>query len=97
MSKAIHAELKGTGVTVNTLCPGSIRTEFAFKAGMEDTLLFKFFVMEPKTVAAIGYRAMCKGRASVIAGMYNKLLVLMSKIIPSAILNPLTKKMLTKA
>ncbi len=97
MSKGIHAELKGTGVAVTTLCPGSTKTAFALKAGMEGTLLFKLFVMEPETVAAIGYRAMRKGRTSVIAGVYNKLLVLTSRITPAAILNPLTQKMLTKA
>ncbi len=97
LSKGIHAELKGTGVVVTTLCPGSTKTAFASKAGMESTLLFKLFVMEPEVVADIGYRAMCNGRSSVIAGLYNKLLVFASKIAPPAILNPLTKKMLTKS
>ena len=32
VSKGINAELKGTGVTITTLCPGSAKTEFAAKA-----------------------------------------------------------------
>lgn len=95
LSKAIHTELKGTGVTVTTLCPGSTKTAFAAKAGMEDTLLFKLFVMQPERVAEIGYSSMMKGRATVTAGIYNKLLVLASKITPASILNPLTRKMLS--
>lgn len=97
MSKGINAELKGTGVVVTTLCPGSTKTAFALKAGMEGTLLFKLFVMEPEVVVDIGYRAMLKGRTSVIVGLYNKILVFTSKITPPSILNPLTQKMLTKS
>lgn len=94
VSKGIGAELKGTGVTITTLCPGSTTTEFAKKAGMEDTLLFKIFVMKPETVANIGYKAMMKRKVFVISGIYNKLLVLSSYMLPSAFINYLTKKML---
>jgi len=96
MSKAVNAELRRTGVTVTTLCPGATKTSFASKAGVEHTMLFKTFVMNPETVAAIGYRAMIKGRASVLAGLYNKLLVSVSKITPQFILNPLIEGMLQK-
>ena len=94
VSKGINAELNGTGVSVTTLCPGATNTEFSRKAGIDKSLLFSLFVMKPDTVANIGYKALMKGKTSVIAGMYNKLLVFSSKIIPSFIMNPLTKKML---
>jgi len=95
VSKAIAAELRGSGVSVTTLCPGATETELAQKAGIEHTLLFKFFVMNPAQVAEIGYRATMRGKPTVIAGVYNKLLVVSSKITPSPILNAVTKKMLT--
>ena len=94
VSKGIGAELKGTGVTITTLCPGATNTEFAHKAGMEKTLLFRIFVMESKRVANIGYKALMRGKTYVIAGFYNKLLVLSSKLLPAFILNPVTKIML---
>lgn len=94
VSKAINAELKGTGVTITTLCPGSTNTEFAKKAGMEGTLLFKLFVMRPDIVAAIGYKALVNGKAVVIAGIYNKILVLSSYLLPNSLMSYLTKKML---
>ncbi len=97
VSKGINAELRKTGVAVTTLCPGATDTSFASKAGMENTRLFKSFVMNPAVVASVGYRAMMKGRSSVIAGLYNKLMVVVSKITPQAIINPITQKMLTKA
>ena len=95
-SKAIRAELKGTGVTVTTLCPGATDTNFAEKAGMKETLLFRLFVMKPKKVAHAGYKSMMKGKASHIPGLYNKLMVISSKIFPAAFIDYLTMIMLTK-
>jgi short-subunit dehydrogenase len=94
VSKAIASELKGTGVTVTTLCPGATHTEFARKAGMEHTLLFRLFVMKPEKVANIGFRALMRGKTYIVAGAYNKLIVLSSKLLPAFILNPATKMML---
>jgi short-subunit dehydrogenase len=95
VSKAINDELKGTGVNITTLCPGATETEFAAKAGLEKTPLFKRNVMKPETVAEIGYKALMKEKASVIAGFNNKCLVLISKCLSSSITAPMTKKMLT--
>lgn len=92
VSKGINAELKNTGVSITTLCPGATETEFAQKAGMEETLLFKIFVMKPEKVAAIGYKALMKRRTSVIAGGYNKLLVASSYLLPERFICFLSKK-----
>ena len=94
VSKAINAELSGSGVSVTTLCPGATNTGFAEKADLEGTLLFKLFVMEPSRVAEIGYKALMKRRTTVIAGMYNKMLVLSSKIVPPPLLNSVSMRML---
>lgn len=96
LSKGIGAEFNHSGVTVTTICPGATRTAFASKAGMEHTLLFQLFVMEPEKVADIGYRAMLKGKRKVIAGLYNKLVVLSSYILPEKLVNYIGKKMLIK-
>jgi len=95
VSKGINAELKGTGVSITTLCPGSTKTEFARKAGLENTMLFSRFVLDPAVVADIGYKALVRGKASVIAGAYSKMQVLSSRLLPSSIVNRVTKKMLT--
>lgn len=95
-SNAIRAELRGTGVSVSTLCPGATSTEFAKKANMEKTLLFHFFVMKPHKVAQIGYRGLMNGRKVIITGAYNKMLVLSMFITPSAILNRLSMKLLQR-
>ena len=94
MSKGLNAELKGTGASITVLCQGSTKIEFAHKAGMENTLLFKLFVMKPETGAHIGYSALIKIKGAVTPGLYNKLLVLSSKILPASIVSYSTKLML---
>ena len=39
--RAIGHELRGTGVTITTLCPGPTTSEFAEVANMQDAALFK--------------------------------------------------------
>ena len=94
LSKGINAELKGTGVSVTTLCPGPTNTEFALKAGILNTQLFQSNVMEPEAVADIGYKAMMQRKTAVIAGSYNKMQVMLSKLLPASIIDPLAMKML---
>lgn len=90
-SNALHSELSGTGVTVTTLCPGATQTEFAKKSEIEDTILFRVFVMNPKKVALVGYKAMMKGRRLVVVGVVNKIQVLMAKILPVKVMAGITK------
>ena len=81
----ISNDLKGTGITITTLCPGATRTEFSTKAGMDDTLVFKFMVMKASEVAKIGYKAMQKGKLSVVAGLYNKIMVFSIRFLPRSL------------
>lgn len=89
-SNALCGELAKTGVKVTTLCPGATRTEFAQKANIQNSLLFKFAVMKPEKVVKIVYPKLMKGKRLVIAGAYNKAMVLCSKILPVRLLNKIT-------
>lgn len=93
-SNALCGELKKTGVKVTTLCPGATKTEFATKAKIEDTMLFRLAVMKPEKVVEIAYPKLLKGKRLVVPGMYNKFLVLFSKIIPVSITNRMTMFMM---
>ncbi len=82
-SEAIGNELRGTGVTVTALCPGPTRTGFAEAAGMGETNLFRGpAVMGVERVALAGYRGMMRGKAVVIPGVLNRLLVLAIRLSP---------------
>jgi len=95
-SKALRAELKGTGITATTICPGSTQTNFAEKAGIQETLLFKKNLMMPDKVADAGYDSMMKGKSMHIPGIYTKFLIFLSRIMPAAITDSLAIKMLTR-
>ena len=82
-SQAIANELKGTGVTVTALCPGPTRTGFATAAGVTNTNLFNApGVMEAAPVAEAGYHGCMRGKAVVIPGLLNKVLVWLIGISP---------------
>jgi hypothetical protein len=86
--EAIAFELRGTGVSVTTLCPGPTATQFADAAEMNRTMLFMsplIKVMSSAEVARIGYRGLKAGRRVVITGAGNKLTAISSKLSPHAV------------
>jgi len=84
-SAAIANELKGTGVTVTALCPGTTRTGFQEATAMysgckeNDSSLFTASINK---VVNCGYRAMLKGRVRCIPGIRNKILYGLCCIVP---------------
>jgi uncharacterized protein len=82
---ALRTELRGTDVTVSCLMPGPTDTEFFVRANMETSKVANDskLMMQPEDVAKIGFHAMLKGEADVVAGLRNKLQVAMSKVMPS--------------
>ncbi|MEW5814956.1 MAG: SDR family oxidoreductase [Spirochaetota bacterium] len=95
-SEALHEELRGTGITVTALCPGATETEFAQRANMSDTRLFKGMTMSAESVAKIGLKAAMKGKRSVVAGFLNRLLVLSIRFLPKGTLLRTTRLLLSK-
>lgn len=82
-SYALAMELKGTGVTVTTLCPGTTRTEFFARANIH--MKRPFPLMDPRAVAQAGYRGLMHGKRVVIPGPINKLMAWFSPCLPSAL------------
>ena len=82
-SEALWDELNGSGVTVTCLCPGPTRTEFADRAGMNETNLFQGGnVMAVEPVCDAAFNATMKGKRLVIPGFWNKLLVFAVRFAP---------------
>jgi short-subunit dehydrogenase len=83
-SLALRNELKDTGVTVSCLMPGVTDTHFFARANMLDTKVGQQDdKADPAEVAKIGYDAMMKGEADVIAGWKNKMQVALSRVTPA--------------
>ena len=82
-SEAVGVELRGTGVTVTTLCPGPTKTEFAEVARMEGSRLFTMGgVMGAAEVARAGYEGMMAGRGTVIPGARNRIVACATRLVP---------------
>lgn len=82
-SEALANELRGTGITVTTLCPGPTTSEFQKRAQMEESKLVKGKkIMSSEEVAKIGYEGMKKGKTIVIPGFKNKVLTFLNRLVP---------------
>lgn len=95
-TRAIRAEVRGTGVQVSTLCPGATKTEFAKKADMEGTLLFRYGVMGASEVARTAFKGVRSGKEIIIPGCHNRLLVRSAPFTPSCVLSRITTLLLAK-
>lgn len=90
---ALRAELRGTGVSATTLCPGPVHTGFGEQAGFPDAeaekLLPKPLWVSAREVARIGVEGMAAGKAVVIPGRLNRVAAAMSYLTPRRLLLPL--------
>jgi short-subunit dehydrogenase len=91
---ALRNELKDTDVTVTCLMPGPTDTEFFERADLLDT---RVGADDPKAdpgeVARVGFAAMQKGEAGVVAGISNKLRVALAHVVPDSMLAEQHRKM----
>ncbi len=75
-SRAVRAELRGTGVTLTVLCPGPVQTEFAESAGFtkeeSENSLPKFMWLPAAEVARVAIEGLEQGKGVVIPGFANK-------------------------
>jgi short-subunit dehydrogenase len=91
-SCALAEELRGSGVTVTALCPGSTETDFHRRAGMERAVK-RMPRMEARTVAEIAYRAMKDGDRVVIPGVLNKITAAMAKRMPERLTSSVVRRL----
>jgi uncharacterized protein len=85
-SEALTRELKGSGITVTTLCPGPTESGFAAAAGLGKTLMHRMISpATSKQVAVAGYKAMLKGKAIEIPGFINKMSSLTPNFTPRSL------------
>lgn len=82
LSEALYIELKESGVTITTVCPGATASEFASRAGMTDTRLFRMGRLSTRKVARAAYAALWKKKRLVIPGFWNRAGVLGTRFVP---------------
>ena len=94
LGEALTYELRGTGVSVTTLCPGATATNFFRAAGANEIALQP--TMSASQVARIGYRALRSGRRVVIAGVLNRILALGGRYAPHSLTLPATAALMSR-
>jgi short-subunit dehydrogenase len=85
--EAIAYELRHSGVTVTTVCPGATATEFSRVAGTENIALYHDVTnptMSSAEVARIAYQGTKSGRRVVITGFINRILAAAGRLSPHA-------------
>ncbi len=93
LTEALHDEVKEFGIRVSCLCPGPVKTSFQEKAGIKKSENAKKYLMRASKVAEDAYVEFSKGKAIIIPGYKNKLLVLGNKLIPRS----LSRKIILKS
>ena len=95
-TQALGAELKGTGVTATTLCPGPVETGFAEAAGLGDEeagdALPRIMWVPAARVARAAVEGLAAGRSVVIPGVANRALARVSHHAPRALVLPVLAK-----
>jgi short-subunit dehydrogenase len=91
-TEAIANELHRTGVTVTCFCPGATHTDFAKRAGIENSRLFKQVgAMSAEKVALDGYRAVMEGRGLAISGIHNWAVAQSTRFAPRKIVTAVSR------
>jgi short-subunit dehydrogenase len=94
-SDALHEELRGTGVTVTSVCPGPVRTEFGASGGFggaDDRIPDRFW-LEADKVAAEAVKAIENGDRVSVPGTRNQIAALYGQHMPRFLLLPLVRRL----
>jgi short-subunit dehydrogenase len=92
---ALRNEIKDAkGVTVTTLMPGPVETEFFDRADMLDTSVgASESKSDPADVARDGWDALMTGQAHIVSGWKNKIQAAVAHVMPASILAEQHRKM----
>jgi len=93
-TEAVSAELAGTGVSVTSLCPGPVDTEFGEVAGVGDleSQLPGFLSQSAAEVARAGIEAMAAGKRSVFPGLGPRAAAFGGRFAPRSALLPIAAR-----
>ena len=92
-TRALHSEMKGSGVSVSCLIPGATATSLYDTDHINLPLLIRLGIMKrPEDVARAGVLALFRGKAESVPGMINKLILLFITLIPHALVRYIYKR-----
>lgn len=90
---ALHHEVRGSGVTITSLCPGPVITGFQARAGMRAmTRGLLSNTMTAEDAASAGWIGFKAGKRCVVPGVVNVLSTLAGRMLPRAIVLPIAAR-----
>lgn len=96
-SRALHYELKDSGVTVTVACPGGIATNlFGLPENLKRLALSLGAIDSPQRFARKAVKKMLKGKKQYINGPVNRLAIFLVGITPTPVRMLVKRKMLDK-
>ena len=84
-SRGLANELRDSDVSVTALCPGPMHTNFQAHNNFSHTRLYRLFNNNLHKTARAGYKAMQKGKMTIVPGLINKLLAFSGELPPRRI------------
>jgi uncharacterized protein len=99
LGESTHAELKGTGVSVTTVCPGPVRTEFMDVADMSgaEAATPGFVWTTAEDVAEQAVKGAERGKRVVVPGMLSRATAIAGQHSPRFLALPLAKEVWRRA
>ncbi|CAN5122504.1 SDR family NAD(P)-dependent oxidoreductase [soil metagenome] len=97
-SDALAAEVRNTGVTITSLCPGPVDTGFQARAGMKDArTMTASSPPNARAIAQEGWDGFKDGRRTVIPGVKNKIMAYGLRGAPRHIILPFISRAMARA
>lgn len=95
-TESLAEENKGRNVKISAVCPGTTETGFGERAHLDRSILFDYSpLMNPETVAEIGFQGYMRGQVIVITGNTNKVLPFMLRFTPRWLVRVIAAKLLS--
>jgi hypothetical protein len=79
---ALSDECRGTGVQLQSLCPGPVQTEFGSIAGIDDERFPAFTLISPEKVVSVCLRDLARGRDLCVPGAATSASVWITRWLP---------------
>jgi uncharacterized protein len=86
LAEAVRDELRETGVTITLLMPGPTESRIFDAPGLREAPIYEAEKDDTTTVARAGYDAMMRGEAGVVPGFTNKVITMLSGLVPDSVL-----------
>lgn len=92
-SLAFGQEIKSDGVRVSVLCPGAINTGlYNIGPRLVKIALGIGIMKSPEFIARKGIKGLLKGKKQIVPGLFTKIIILLSKIIPLGLVGAISNK-----